>query len=79
MKLFHAAATKSYVRNKIPSLTSNDGISYNDHESKIFIIWNTFSKRLGYSNKPIMHFSLGDLINRADGLDSLSLPFIRVD
>jgi hypothetical protein len=74
-KFFHVAATKSYRRNKIPSLTSNDGVSYNDHEAKAAIIWNTFSKRLGYTDKPTMHFPLGDLIARIDGLESLSLPF----
>jgi hypothetical protein len=55
-KFFHAAATKSYRRNKIPILTSNDGITYNDHDSKATIIWNTFSKRLGSSDKPTMLF-----------------------
>jgi hypothetical protein len=60
---------------KIPTLTSSDGIAYNDHGSKSAIIWSTFSKRLGSSHKPTMHISLGNLINRTDGLDSLSLPF----
>jgi hypothetical protein len=78
-KFFHTAATKSYRRNKIPSLTSNDGIPHNDHDSKAAIIWNTFSKRLGSSDCPIMHFSLGDLINRVDGMDSLSRPFNTED
>jgi hypothetical protein len=74
-KFFHAAATKSFRRNKIPTLISNDGVSHNDHDSKAAIIWNTLSKRLGSSDKPFMHFSLGDLIIRTDGLDSLSTPF----
>jgi hypothetical protein len=55
-KFFHASATKSYRRNKIPTLTSNDGISYNDHDSKAVIIWNTFTKCLGSSDKPTMFF-----------------------
>jgi hypothetical protein len=74
-KFFHAAATKSYRRNKIPTLTSSDGIAYNDHEAKAGIIWSTFSKRLGSSDKPSMFFTLDNLINRTDGLESLSLPF----
>jgi hypothetical protein len=73
-KFCHAAATKSYRRNKIPMLISNDGVSHND-DAKATIIWNTFSKCLGSSDNPTMHFSLHNLVNRLDGLDSLSLPF----
>lgn len=71
---FHAMATQSFRKNYITSILNDDGISYQNHDHKAAIIWNSYKDRLGKSINPTMLFNLDELIQSHD-LSDLDAPF----
>jgi hypothetical protein len=74
-KFFHANAIIRHMRNLITSLEDDNGQAQSDHNVKANIFWESFKERLVFSDSPVMHFNLEDLLSRAEHLGCLSEPF----
>jgi hypothetical protein len=76
-KFFHAMATKRFGRNDIALLQDSDDNEVSDHDMMAALLWNDYKNRKGTSEGIDMQFEVGRIINLADGLDSLTVPFTK--
>ena len=68
-------ATQRYRRNAISSIRMEDGLVTTDHNQMAGIIWDSYKQRMGMSNGIHMGFNLDSLLQRVEGLETLSRPF----
>jgi hypothetical protein len=62
LSFFHAAATERFRINTITSLNTKDGRTLCGHLEKATLLWETYMKRIGYSNQVAMHYNLQELV-----------------
>jgi hypothetical protein len=68
-------ATERYRRNSIALLHDVDGNEVNDYQLMASMLLTEYKGRMGQSEPINMQFDLGVLLNKVDGLESLTRPF----
>jgi mannosylglycoprotein endo-beta-mannosidase len=76
-KFFHAMATQRNRRNTISMIKDADGRVVNDHAEIAALLWSSYRDRMGNSEGINMQFDLPRLINRIQGLEEISQPFLQ--
>ena len=76
-KFFHALASERYRHNSIASLRLEDGSVVSDHEQMAAALWLNFKNRMGTSHGIEMCFDLSSILDRVEGLDSLTKVFSK--
>ena len=76
-KFFHAMASERYRHNSISSLRLEDGSVVTDHEQMAAALWLNFKNRMGTSHGIEMCFDLSSILDRVEGLDSLTKVFSK--
>jgi hypothetical protein len=76
-KFFHANATSKHRHNSILSLSSDNGMVAFSHKDKEEVLFQAFKDRLGTSQPTSMVFNLSELLQPANNLSTLELPFSR--
>jgi mannosylglycoprotein endo-beta-mannosidase len=76
-KFFHAMATQRNRRNTISMIKTSDGRIVNDHDEIAALLWSSYRDRMGNSEGINMQFDLPRLINRIQGLEEISQPFLQ--
>ena len=76
-KFFHAMASERYRHNSISSLRLEDGSVVTDHEQMAAALWLNFKNRMGSSHGIEMCFDLSSILDRVEGLDSLTKVFSK--
>jgi hypothetical protein len=74
-KFFRANASIRHRKKLITCLKTSDGTEIYNHEAKAEMLWNAYKDRLGTSNPVQMPQQLEDLMNIAENLDLLDIPF----
>jgi hypothetical protein len=70
-------ATQRNRRNTISMLKDSDGRVVNDHDEIAALLWSSYRDRMGNSEGINMQFDLPRLINRIQGLEENSQPFLQ--
>jgi hypothetical protein len=76
-KFFHANATSKHRHNSILSLSCDNGMVAFSRKDKEEVLFQAFKDRLGTSQPTSMVFNLSELIQPANNLSTLELPFSR--
>ena len=71
--------TERYQRNTISSIKNSAGEVVSDHQMLAGMFWSDFNQRMGHAKGIQMGFNLPNLIQRVDGLEDLSLPFMNFE
>lgn len=74
-KKIHAMATERFRRNSIASLKMDDGTTVSNHDQMAGAIWLAIKNRMGTSRGINLAFDLSTILDRVEGLDSLTRPF----